>query len=126
MDRAEARPGWVMAWAMTLAAVVAGELLPGGSAPMRLMGSLPLGPHGLHFGAYAALGALAVMGFSGRWAAASAAALVAVGGGLELLQTLVPGREGEWRDVAANTAGVAAGFAAAWLWRYTSKRGGGG
>jgi VanZ family protein len=116
-EEAEARPGWVLAWSVLLAGVVAGEMLPGGSPPMRVLAALPVGGNVAHFAAYAGLGALAAGAFARRWAVVSAVVLVAVGVGLEFLQTMVPGRACEVRDVVANTTGVAAGVMAVMAWR---------
>ncbi len=76
-----------------------------------------LGDKVAHFLAYAALGAFAFWGRV-RFAAAPWAtpvALVAYGGGLELLQGLGGVRAAEIADAVANGLGAAAGFAGALL-----------
>lgn len=68
----------------------------------------------MHFVAFAALGLLALGQAHGyRQAAAWLAGLTLAGAAIECLQQLVPDRGFSWRDIAANTAGVAfAGVAA--------------
>ena len=102
---------WATSFVLVLATVYL-SLEPGGSLPT---------PGGFdkveHFMTYAGL----MLWFSGlarrrhHWLVA--AALVALGGCLELLQASMElGRSAEWLDFAANTAGVAIGwFAAAML-----------
>lgn len=60
--------------------------------------------------------AFAVLAFSARlaWPRGSAAAvwvaLLAYGGFIEVVQTFIPGRSGEWADLAADAAGIAIGL----------------
>lgn len=114
--------GWVaLGWAAAYVALGLVENLPGGEA-------LGLGgwSDGLaHLVATALLAALIVVWrqASGdgrdavrRWALAGS---LAVGVGIELLQTRVPGRSFEWIDLVADLAGAVLGVAVAtWLGRF--------
>ncbi len=65
-----------------------------------------------HALAFAALALTALLGRQGRSTAGAAAwllALVAWGGVLELLQSQLPPRQGDWADLLANAVGVALG-----------------
>lgn len=71
--------------------------------------------------------AFGCMAFAGRLGfarqAALAAALLAYGGFIELVQTQVPGRDASWDDLVADALGIAAGLAlVAWLRRRTPPR----
>ncbi|HWA04848.1 MAG TPA: VanZ family protein [Rhizomicrobium sp.] len=69
----------------------------------------------LHFVAYFGLAAIAALALRKRRAIAAAVlALVFLGGMLEVVQGLV-GRDAEWLDEAANTAGAIAGAGLALL-----------
>jgi VanZ family protein len=72
---------------------------------------LPLLPHDklLHFIAFAGLGMLALR-IEPAWPMRVLwlAGLLLAGLAIELLQNLVPGRSFCWRDMRANTAGIAA------------------
>lgn len=69
--------------------------------------------------------AFASLGFTGALSqvpglhrtALVALALVAFGGFIEVVQTFIPGRSGEWGDLLADAVGTAVGLAAAALWR---------
>ena len=62
-----------------------------------------------HFIAYFGLTGLAMLVWGGRRPALLLlAAMLAVGGGLEILQSFV-GRDAEWSDMAANTLGALTG-----------------
>ena len=61
-----------------------------------------------HFIAYFGLALMGVLGWSGRRAPLIFAAVLALGGTLELLQ-LVVGRDAEWGDMLANTLGALCG-----------------
>lgn len=60
--------------------------------------------------------AFAVLAFSARlaWPRASVAAvaggLLVYGGFIEVVQTFIPGRSGEWADLLADAAGIAIGL----------------
>lgn len=114
--------GWVaLGWAVAFVALGLVEDLPGGEA-------LGLGGwfDGLaHVVATALLAALVLVwrqaagdgdGAARRWALVGS---LAVGVGIELLQTRVPGRSFEWIDLAADLAGAGIGVAVpAWLGRF--------
>jgi VanZ family protein len=103
--------------------VLAWRLLAWGTALAILVGSLwpsmPPVPGGvsdklLHYLAYVALALVFTAAFSRRHWLAIALGLALFGGAIELLQHWLPGqRAGEWRDLAANLAGIATGLAAA-------------
>jgi VanZ family protein len=84
-------------------AIALGCLLPAGWIP-------PL-PHDklLHFMAFAGLSALALR-IEAQWTLRIVwlLGLLLAGLAIELLQKLVPGRNFCWRDMGANTAGIAA------------------
>jgi VanZ family protein len=68
-----------------------------------------------HFVAYFGLALLAALGWGRRVRARYIlAALLLLGGVLEILQSLV-GRDAEWLDMAANTAGAVTGLGAGFL-----------
>jgi len=97
-------------WAFwpALAIVIAGELIP--HAPQ-----FGLPDKLLHFVAYFGLAALATDALGARRAAVFAVlGLVILGGALEILQAFV-GRDAEWLDEVANTAGAISGGALAAL-----------
>lgn len=65
-----------------------------------------------HALAFAALALTALLGRRGQGAAGLVGgmlALVAWGGALELLQSQLPPRQGDWADLAANAVGVVLG-----------------
>jgi VanZ family protein len=106
------RAGAVLFWP-ALAVVIWGELTP---HPPRLAGPWHWDKLD-HFTAYFGLSLLATLASGLRrrlvWVFL---AVVALGGGLEILQTLV-GRDGEWGDFLANDLGalLGLGVAAAYL-----------
>lgn len=107
------RPGlWLALWALMIAAVVTGSLLPASDLlPVPFAGFDKLE----HFFGYAALSACAAMLFARMRAQALAAAgLVALGIGLEVAQAaLTVSRQADPADAMVNTLGVLAGLAVA-------------
>ncbi len=65
--------------------------------------------HLLAFGSMAVAGALSVSQ-GGRWAAQVAAALLAYGGFIELVQSQLPTRTASWADLLADAFGIAGGL----------------
>ena len=99
----DAMPWELIVFLAAAIAIALGCLLPAGWIP-------PL-PHDklLHFMAFAGLSALALRlepGWTLR--AVWLLGLLLAGLAIELLQKLVPGRNFCWRDMGANTAGIAA------------------
>ena len=90
--------GWLL-----VVGVVVGSLLPGSAMPGAIDDKL------LHAGAYAIL----MLWFSGLYRpglyAAIAAALLALGTALDMLQGLTRTRSFDWEDIAANFAGIVVG-----------------
>jgi VanZ family protein len=70
-----------------------------------------------HWAAFAALSFSACMGFTRtrRNAVLHLFFLLAYGGAIELAQTQIAGRSGEWADLLADTIGIIAGLLAATL-----------
>jgi VanZ family protein len=62
-----------------------------------------------HFGAFACLAVAGFMGFRRRWLAV-ALGLLAYGGLIEVLQSFIPPRQGEWVDLLADGIGIALGL----------------
>ncbi|CAD5373898.1 VanZ domain-containing protein [Rubrivivax sp. A210] len=84
---------------------------------------LPQGDKINHLLAFATLAAVACLGLTParRQAVAAAAGLLAYGGFIELVQTQLPGRSGEWPDLLADGAGIALGLAAAAALRHLKR-----
>ena len=97
-----------LAWLLT-AAVIVGSLIPG-----PVVAAIPVRDKMLHAVAYLVL----MVSFAGFYRRglypAIAAVLLVLGMCLELLQRLTPTRSGDWRDMAMNSAGVAAGLVLSW------------
>jgi VanZ family protein len=78
----------------------------------------------LHAGGYALLAMLTLRATArGRWRGVTGRAIAAAfaiamlhGVSVEWIQTYVPTRVAEWRDVWNDAAGSAGGLAAAWAW----------
>jgi len=102
------RAGKILFWP-ALAVVIWGELTP---HPPRLEGPLMWDKLD-HFIAYFGLSMLSTLAWGLRRSLAGLfLGLVALGGGLEILQSLV-GRDGEWGDFIANDLGILLGLAVA-------------
>ena len=69
-----------------------------------------------HLSAFGTLAVVAVLGRCGPYGRI-AAGLLAYGGLIELLQTFVPNRSGEWADLLADGVGIALGLLLAAGWR---------
>ena len=97
-----------LAWLLT-AAVIIGSLIPGPA-----VAAIPVRDKMLHAVAYLVL----MVSFAGFYRPglypAVAAVLLVLGASLELLQRLTETRSGDWRDMAMNSAGVAAGLVLSW------------
>lgn len=93
--------------AALLATISVLALLPGDAAP-----DLGLADKWQHTLAFTALGAAALWSLrpAARAVGAAAAALLAYGGAIELLQLLVPGRHAEWGDLLVDAIGIALGM----------------
>jgi VanZ family protein len=93
--------------------VVVLSLLPGRALP-----AAPVSDGVAHWVAYLALAMLPVARAASPWiASVGTVMLVPLGLLLEWLQRLIPGRAFEWKDVAANAAGVMVGLALGWVVR---------
>jgi VanZ family protein len=101
------------AWLITVLAVIAGELLPGGSLPLRELAFLHISDKVEHFAAYAVLAFLPALHESPRTVVLAAVAGVVLGVLLEFGQRLTATRCFETADMAANALGVCAGVALA-------------
>ena len=103
---------WLAAWAVMIAAVAAGSLLPAGELPPVPFNGFDKVQHLL---GYFVLSAYAVMLFARlRTQALCAAGLVALGIGLEVAQAaLTVSREADPADALFNAMGVLAGLAIA-------------
>lgn len=99
---------WI--WLSAIAVVITGELLPGSSKVLRLVAFTRVSDKLQHFAAYCVLAAIPAFGFERRRGIAAALSMIVLGVALEFLQRLVPGRDFEWLDMAANTLGVLSGI----------------
>jgi VanZ family protein len=97
-------------WLVAILAVIAGSLLPGGSAPLHALSLLHVNDKAQHFLAYAALACLPL------WLPVRPSAwkvglwMLALGVLLEILQSFVPGRACDLLDGLADAAGVIIGL----------------
>ncbi|TCD06356.1 VanZ family protein [Erythrobacteraceae bacterium CFH 75059] len=99
------------AYCVLLAGIVVAALLPNVQTGI-LAGNDKL----QHFGAFFTLAALARLLWRRLHPAWPLLHLTAVGGAIEVLQWVMGlGREGDWRDMAVNLAGIALGLCAAQL-----------
>ena len=97
-----------LAWLLT-AAVIIGSLLPS-----PVVEAIPIRDKALHAGAYLTL-MVAFAGFYRRGLyPIIAAGLLVLGVSLDLLQRLTETRQFDFKDIAMNCAGVAAGLALSW------------
>jgi VanZ family protein len=113
-----------LSWALAVAVVVTGSVLPGDSAALRLLATLNLSDKVEHFAAYGLLLFLPGLHEKASGLVAHALGAVSLGIILEFIQLLCPGRSFELGDMAADAAGVCCGLAAglmlrAWLRRKT-------
>ncbi len=99
-------------WIVSILLVVSGSLLPANSAPIRVVGLLPVSLKVLHFCGYAWLALVSLFTVTRRstgvWIAL---AMILLGVAMEFGQRLIPGRAFALRDMAINGAGVLAGIA---------------
>ena len=90
--------------------VIAGSLLPGGSAALHAISLLHVNDKAQHFLAYAVLAWFAAWMESRPTAWGVCLRLAGLGVLLELLQLLVPGRSCDLADAAADLGGVFCGL----------------
>lgn len=103
-----------MRWEMILFALASLAVLLGCLVPNAWLPPLP-NDKLMHFSAFAVLTALALrMAPSNGAMLAWVAGLSLAGWAIEVLQGLVPGRKFCWRDLAANTAGIATAALLMW------------
>ena len=106
----------LLLWIAAIVVVITGELIPGDSAPMRLLDSTHISDKVMHFTAYLVLAFIPVVGFRLSRGLACAVFMIFLGVGLEFIQRMV-GRDLEIGDMVANSAGVLIGIALALLAR---------
>jgi VanZ family protein len=95
-------------WWISMGVVSAGSLLPASSLQRIHLVDFHLNDKLVHFCNYFALAALPLAGsHDTRSGIRRALTMVPLGGALEVLQRLSPGRSAEWNDFLANCAGVA-------------------
>ena len=101
------QPAWRALLAVLMAVVAWFAFTPSGGAPSFGIGDKI--DHLLAFGALASAGALSAR--AGRCQTLQAAlGLLAYGGFIELVQTQIPTRTGEWADLLADAVGMAGGL----------------
>jgi VanZ family protein len=102
-----------VAWALAVLGVIAGSILPPGSAPLRILGIiLPLKDKALHAIGYSVLVFLPVLHEHRQFALAAALGALALGVGIEFIQPYW-GRSYEVGDMIADGVGICIGAAAA-------------
>lgn len=117
------RRGALALWlpvAIYMAAIYYGAVLPDVPAPIAYRFSDTV----LHAGGYTVMALLTLRATAGgRWRGVTGGALLLAfvismlhGLSVEWIQMYVPTRFAEWRDVANDAAGAAAGLGAAWAW----------
>jgi VanZ family protein len=99
-------------WFVAIVVVIVGSLLPGNSAPMRLLDRLHIPDKVEHFLAYAVLTFLPTIHERRRFIITAALGAVALGIGLEYAQLYSGWRDFEIGDMVADGVGVLAGAAA--------------
>ena len=99
-------------WLTAILVVIIGSLLPGNSAPMRLLDTLHVPDKVEHFLAYAVLAFLPTIHERRGFIIVAAIGAVALGVGLEYAQLYSGWRDFEVKDMVADTAGVLTGAAA--------------
>ena len=99
-----------LVWAALVVPVVTGSLLPGASAPMRMLSALHVNDKVEHTVAYLSLAFLPALYERPRRLVYIAVGLVALGVLLEFGQLFSPGRSFEIGDMLADAAGVIAGM----------------
>jgi VanZ family protein len=97
-------------WLLTAAFVTFGELLPGGSLPMRGFAYLRIPDKLQHFSGYTLMAFFPAVGERERTALLAAAGAVLLGVLLEFAQRLTETRSFEIADMVANAFGVCAGL----------------
>lgn len=107
MPRAPAAAGWRALLALQV--VVVGWLAFDPRPPTE---GLAVWDKLQHAGAFAVMAITAILALPGRPAGAGLG-LLAYGAFIELVQTFIPGRSGEWADLLADAVGVALGLALA-------------
>jgi VanZ family protein len=106
----EPHPLILSLWAVLIACVVTGSLLPATSPVIVDLGRLHINDKVLHFGAYLALSLLPVMGFRNRRRGLiTGLSMFLLGVLMEAGQHFSPGRAVELGDVLANGVGVSCG-----------------
>lgn len=112
MPRVSSRPGWQMAWRLAFwgqcVVVTVLMLWPRPPAVTDLTGWDKLN-HALAFAGPALAGLLARPRRGMATGALLLTALLAWGGALELLQSALPPRQGDWADLLADAVGLAIG-----------------
>ena len=104
------RTAFLVLWAVLIACVVIGSLLPAANPVMVAIGRLHIWDNLQHFGAYLALSFLPVIGFRDRRRGLMAGlSMFFLGVLMEAGQHFSPGRAVELGDVLANGAGVGCG-----------------
>jgi VanZ family protein len=119
-EQTGARWFWVLLWILVMIGTFWGELLPGSSMVLTIVGRIS--DKVVHFSSYTALAFIPAMGFRRPAGTACALAMIPAGVVLEFLQRLVPGRSFEVADMAANTAGVLTGLTIAAIYRKAKAR----
>jgi VanZ family protein len=99
-------------WLTAILVVIVGSLLPGNSAPMRLLDRLHISDKFEHFLAYAVLTFLPTIHERRQLVIAAAIGALALGVGLEYAQLYSGWRDFEFRDMLADAVGVCTGAAA--------------
>jgi VanZ family protein len=106
----------LLLWIAAILVVVTGELIPGDSAPMRLLDATHISDKVMHFTAYLGLAFIPVLGFRLARGIAGAVVMIFMGIALEFIQRMV-GRDFDIGDMVANALGVSAGIGLALLVR---------
>lgn len=104
-------------WATLFTLVIAGELLPGNSAPMTALSDSGVSDIAMHFAAYSLLGFVPALGLRVRTVVLCLFLGQVVGVALEFGQAFVPGRSCDLNDAIANGVGLLAGTLCAGLIR---------
>jgi VanZ family protein len=107
----ELRRVWRALLVLLLIAVTTLALMP--APPKVITTGWDKSNHALAFASLAFAGVWALWPQPRRWWLL-ALALLAYGGGIEIAQTYLPPREGDWFDLLADGVGIALGLAVAW------------